>query len=70
MVSTGRAPAQTFYEMGAFGAFGAASTWLLLQESPAERQIRALMADPLWQGISIAAAPSPGGFRLALTGRF
>jgi hypothetical protein len=62
--------AQKFYELGAVGTIGAASTWLLLQESTAERQIRALMADPLWQGISIAAAPSPNGFRLALVGRF
>jgi hypothetical protein len=69
MVDTGP-KAETFYEMGAFTALGLASTWLLLQESNSERQIRALMADPLWQGISIAAAPSPGGFRLALTARF
>lgn len=70
MVQKGRATAENVYPMIAFGALGAASTWLLLQESPAERQIRALRADPLWQGISIAAAPSPGGFRLALTARF
>jgi hypothetical protein len=70
MVQTGQAPAQKFYELGAFGALGSASTWLLLQESPAERQIRALRADPLWQGISIAAAPSQGGFHLALSARF
>ena len=69
MVDTG-ATAQKFYEVGAFGALGLASTWLLFQESIAERQIRSLRADPLWQGISIAAAPGPGGFRLALSGRF
>lgn len=70
MAEMGRVPAENLSQMAAFGALGAASTWLLLQESPAERQIRALRADPLWQGISIAAAPSPGGFRLALTARF
>jgi hypothetical protein len=49
-----------------WSALGTASTWLLLQESTAERQIRSLKADPLWQGISVAATPTPGGFRLAL----
>ncbi len=72
MVDTGQASAQNFYEIGAFGALSLASGWLLLQESPSERQIRALMADPLWQGISIsvAVAPSPSGGRLMLAGRF
>ena len=46
------------------------STWLLLQETPAERQIRALKADPLWQGVSVALNPAPGGLSLALGGRF
>jgi hypothetical protein len=62
--------AQKAYELGFFTVLGTASTWLLLQESTSERQIRALRADPLWQGISVAAAPAPGGFRLALSWRF
>jgi hypothetical protein len=53
-----------------WGVLTAASTWLMLRESTPELQIRALKADPLWQTVSLAATPVPGGFRLALRTRF
>ena len=55
---------------GLWTVLAGTTTWLLLQESTSERQIRALKADPLWQGIAVAVAPTPGGLRLALDVRF
>jgi hypothetical protein len=57
-----------FYPTAALMSLGAIA--LYLRESNTERQTRTLMADPLWQGVQVAAAPVPGGFRLALSGRF
>jgi hypothetical protein len=69
-VQAGRITGDDVWTFAFWGALGTASTWLVLQESTAERQIRSLKADPLWQGISVAAAPAPGGFRLALRTSF
>jgi hypothetical protein len=53
-----------------WGGVALGTTWLMVQESAEERHIRALKADPLWQSVSIAAAPTDGGFRLALGLRY
>ncbi len=66
----GRITGENVWDFGFWTALAGTSTWLLLQESPAERQIRALKADPLWQGIAVGVTPAPGGLSLALTGRF
>jgi hypothetical protein len=53
-----------------WGAVAGTSTWLMLQETTEERQIRALKADSVWQSVSIAAAPASGGFGLTLALRY
>jgi hypothetical protein len=70
VVGKGRITGDDVSTFAFWSALGTASTWLLLQESTAERQIRSLKADPLWQGISVAAFPAAGGFRLALRAAF
>ena len=69
-VDAGRVTPDHVWDFGFWSLLAGTSTWLILQESAAERQIRALKADPLWQGISLTAAPAPGGMSLALKGRF
>jgi hypothetical protein len=69
-IEAGRVRGRDLWDFGFWTVLAGTSTWLLLQESTSERQIRALKADPLWQGIAVAVTPSPGGLGLALNGRF
>ena len=70
VIEARRVTGRDAWRFGFWGVLAATSTWLILQESAAERQIRALKADPLWQGIALSVAPTPGGVQLALRMRF